>query len=205
MRGGIYINAWLESHPARNKPDSPMWVNVGTRNQGKKMEYPSISKMLRETAKKAEITKPVNPHHFRHSRATYLANRFTEAQLCMWFGWVMGSDIPGRYVHLSGRDIDIEYARLHGIVDEEAPKESKLTPKPCPRCKEKLPPIAKYCYRCGMTLDLQLAMEVQNAQQIETEIQQEALKAILSGQPVGIEMLADIVAERVTKKNKKAD
>lgn len=39
--------------------------------------------------------KPVNPHHFRHSRATYLANYLTEAQMCEWFGWVHGSRVPG--------------------------------------------------------------------------------------------------------------
>ncbi|WP_240792460.1 hypothetical protein [Salarchaeum sp. JOR-1] len=55
------------------------------------------------------LEKPVNPHHFRHSRATYLANYLTEAQMCEWFGWARGSRVPGRYVHLSGRDIDHAY------------------------------------------------------------------------------------------------
>ncbi|WP_394344768.1 hypothetical protein [Salinigranum halophilum] len=54
----------------------------------------------------------MNPHHFRHSRATHLANWLTEAQLCEWFGWVQGSNVPARYVHLSGRDIDNAYLAL---------------------------------------------------------------------------------------------
>lgn len=90
-------------------------MNVGTRNSGAKMEYRAAVKALKTTAARAEIDKPVNPHHFRHSRATYLANRFTEAQMCEWLGWVQGSDRPSDYVHLSGRDIDSSYARIHGI------------------------------------------------------------------------------------------
>ncbi len=42
---------------------------------------------------------------FRHSRATFLAQYLTESQLCVYFGWRQGSDMPKVYVHLSGRDI----------------------------------------------------------------------------------------------------
>jgi hypothetical protein len=48
----------------------------------------------------------------KDSRATYLANYLTEAQMCAWFGWVPGSRVPGRYVHLSGRDIDQAYVSM---------------------------------------------------------------------------------------------
>ncbi len=88
------------------------------------MQYRTITKQLNKTAGRTGIDKPMNPHHFRHSRATYLASRFTESQLCEWFGWVQGSDRPQDYVHMSGRDIDGDYARLHGIEDEEEPEES---------------------------------------------------------------------------------
>jgi hypothetical protein len=43
----------------------------------------------------------VNPHHFRHSRATQLANWLTEAQLCAWFGWVQGRvSLHGMFISL---------------------------------------------------------------------------------------------------------
>ena len=67
----------------------------------------------------AGVDKPSNPHHYRHSRASYLANHMTEAQLCKYFGWVQGSDIPAKYVHLSGRDIDDAVDAMHGLVDPE--------------------------------------------------------------------------------------
>ncbi len=32
--------------------------------------------------------------------------------MCAWFDWVPGSWVPGRYVHLSGRDIDQAYVSM---------------------------------------------------------------------------------------------
>ncbi|KXA89575.1 hypothetical protein AKJ61_02585 [candidate division MSBL1 archaeon SCGC-AAA259B11] len=114
--------------------------------------------MLDEVAERAGIDKPVNPHHFRHSRATYLASRFTQSQLCEWFGWVQGSDRPADYVHLSGRDIDADYARIHGIQDQQNPEESQLAPNECPRCDAKNAPRAKFCQNCGPALTTELLL-----------------------------------------------
>lgn len=149
-----HIQAWLNNHPRQDEKNAPLWVNLGTanRNPGEQIQYRTITKQLNKSAEKAEIEKPVNPHHFRHSRATYLASRFTESQLCEWFGWVQGSDRPADYVHMSGRDIDGAYARLHGIEDEEEPEESRLTPEDCPRCGAKNDPKASFCQNCGQAL-----------------------------------------------------
>jgi integrase len=192
-----YINAWLTTHPRRDDKNAPMWVNVGTRSNSNEMLYPTISKMLRVTAKRAKINKPVHPHHFRHSRATYLATRFTEAQLCQWFGWVMGSKVPGRYVHLSGRDIDIEYGRLHGIVEEDKPKESKLTPKNCPRCSFKVAPTLKFCGRCGMLLDPQMAADRELFGKVDGMASDEIANAMISGEKIDMRLLAKMVAEEI--------
>lgn len=91
-----HFRAWLNNHPRSDDRDAPLWVNLGTstRNPNEKMQYRAITKRLEKAAEKAGIDKPVNPHHFRHSRATYLASRFTESQLCEWFGWAQGSDRP---------------------------------------------------------------------------------------------------------------
>jgi site-specific recombinase XerD len=79
-----------------------------------KLSYRYITKKILEvTMERAGIDKPSNPHHYRHSRASHLATELKEAQLCEWFGWVQGSDVPARYVHLSGRDIDNAYDQMH--------------------------------------------------------------------------------------------
>jgi len=72
----------------------------------------------------------------------------TEAELCEWFGWVQGSDVPAKYVHLSGRDIDDKYDALHDLVDEEEEEDEESVVE-CPRCDELNEPDAAFCYRCG--------------------------------------------------------
>ncbi|MDG6220437.1 MAG: hypothetical protein QCI38_03200, partial [Candidatus Thermoplasmatota archaeon] len=104
---------------------------------------------------------------------------------------------PGRYVHLSGRDIDIEYARLHGIVDEEAPKESKLTPKPCPRCRAKIAPIMKYCPQCAMLIDPQMATEEALYGKMDDISREKMLDAMRHDQKIDLRLLAKLVAQEM--------
>jgi len=117
-------------------------------------------KVLKTTMDRAGIDKPSNPHHYRHSRASYLANEMTEAQLCEWFGWVQGSDVPARYVHLSGRDIDRAYDEMHGLVEPDE-EEEQPDVKKCGRCGELNEPEATFCMRCGFGIDQEKAAEVE--------------------------------------------
>lgn len=184
-----YINEWLSAHPTRNKNDS-LWVNIGTRNNGEKMQYRPILKMLKKVGKDAGIDKPINPHNFRHSRATYMANHFTEAQMCEWFGWVQGSDVPARYVHLSGRDIDDAYERMHGL---QKPEEADIGMESikCPRCEYENGPTMKFCGRCGMALDMETAIDADH-------LGQDLLEA-LNKNPELLEQLGEMLAHNLEK------
>jgi site-specific recombinase XerD len=117
-------------------------------------------KVLKKNMDRAGVDKPSNPHHYRHSRASFLANEMTEAQLCEWFGWVQGSDVPARYVHLSGRDIDNAYDQMHGLYEPED-DEAEPDVLECPRCEELNEPKAVYCQRCGFALDQEAAESVE--------------------------------------------
>ena len=83
-----HLATWLSSHPLRKDPEAPLWVNIGTKQKGSRMRYPSMVKQLRWAAEKAGVKKRVNPHSFRHARATHLANKLTEAQMNAFMGWV---------------------------------------------------------------------------------------------------------------------
>jgi len=61
------------------------------------------------------MAKKVHPHKLRHSRATFLASKLTEAQMNQIFGWKQGSDMPSIYVHLSGRDMDDAILGVYGF------------------------------------------------------------------------------------------
>ena len=161
-----YLRTWLRVHPlAEMDRDGHLWVKVeklGRTRDGKKggavaMNYAAIVSMLRKRADRAKIPRSkVNPHNFRHSRATELANKLTEAQMCQYFGWVPGSDMTATYVHLSGRDLDKTMLDMHGLTEEEVPTE----PRVCPSCGERNPAGARYCNRCQFALDTEAALSL---------------------------------------------
>ncbi len=137
-------------------------------------------KILEATMERAGIDKPSNPHHYRHSRASHLATELKEAQLCQWFGWVQGSDVPARYVHLSGRDIDDAYDQLHGLSkpDEDEKEDDVIE---CPRCGDLNAPDRVYCGKCGFALDHDTAEE------IETEVGDKVKESYKRTDPADLE------------------
>lgn len=153
-----YLTEWINKHPKKEEPDAPLWIS---RIDHHRVEYACFSRILHKLGKKAEIGKRMNPHNFRHSRATYLANHLTEAQMKEFFGWTQDSDMASVYVHLSGRDVDNALLKVYGIKDNTNEKdESQLKPKTCPRCEEVNEATNKFCRRCGLALDLKTAMKL---------------------------------------------
>ncbi|WP_082146638.1 site-specific integrase [Halostagnicola sp. A56] len=164
-----YLNKWLNAHPNPQK-NAPLWCKIQQGDPDDQLGYNYLrQKVLQKNMERADIDKPSNPHHYRHSRASYLANEMTEAQLCEWFGWVQGSDVPARYVHLSGRDIDNAYDTLHGLYE---PDENEEEPQiiECPRCEELNEHDAAFCMRCGQALDIDAAEELEQAESKVTKV-----------------------------------
>ncbi len=156
-----HLNHWLNQHPNPTK-NAPLWCKIQQGGPDDQLGYRYIrDKILKKSMKEAGIEKPSNPHHYRHSRASYLANHMTEAQLCAWFGWVQGSDVPAKYVHLSGRDIDNAYDAMHGLYEPEEDGDEPQVQK-CGRCQELNEPGAFYCSRCGYALDSEMTAELED-------------------------------------------
>jgi len=160
---------WLNSHPCKDDKEAYIWIRMKASNGNELITYAEACKILRQLAEKAGVKKPVNPHHFRHSRATELAKHLTEAQLCEYMGWVQGSDEASTYVHLSQRDIESAILRLHGIKAEEE-EELKFKPIVCPRCKKENSPGSKFCSLCGLALELKAAIELDSKIDAVTEL-----------------------------------
>jgi len=144
------LNKWLNEHPKAGTADAPLWCQL--QDGGHQLSYHYIrQKLLERPAERAGVEKPMNPHHFRHSRATHLAQDFTEAEMCEWFGWVQGSDVPGKYVHLSGRDIDRSYFENQGLESVEEEEEEDPVVE-CWNCHELNERGDHYCGKCGSPL-----------------------------------------------------
>ncbi len=100
----------LESAPALDE-----WISCRSLKSGDAIfpnTYRAYRKRLQVLAARAGIDKRIYPHLFRHSRATFLAGFLTEAQLCAYLGWTIGSAMPRIYVHLAGHDLDAALATV---------------------------------------------------------------------------------------------
>jgi integrase len=158
---------WINQHPFNHNPNSWLWVNL-YRDRGLLMGYGHLKKILGSIAKKAGIQKKVNPHNFRHSRATFLSQHLTEAQMKEYFGWVQDSGMAARYIHLSGKQVDDAILQLNGLKKEQQ-KETILMRTACPRCKNANDINSKYCEKCWLPLTPQAQNEVEEIRQKDQE------------------------------------
>jgi integrase len=144
------VTAWLNAHPFKDDPEAPLWIGFSSTNRYEQWSYRAFKNMLEELARKAGIKKHVMPYLFRHSAATRDARLgFTEAQLCMKYGWVLGSKMPRVYLHLANTDLYEKIAETYGGKPSRKPEPQTLT---CARCKRANHHSQRLCGWCGSPL-----------------------------------------------------
>jgi integrase len=201
------LASWINVHPQKANPDAPLWVAVGTtknitsedkgqgktyaRHYGPELKYRAIASMLKRVANKAGLKKKVNPHIWRHARATFLANKLTEQQLKHLFRWKQSSTMAATYVHLSGRDVDDALLAVYGkkTIDHKD-KRSELAPIDCPRCKETNEYNNVFCKKCGWVLDSDAAEELSRKRKKADEI-----ISALTKDPESLKLIANAMAK----------
>lgn len=184
---------WLNVHPHKNNPDAFVWVVIGDRNRYKPLKYNPARYLLLTLAKKAKIKKDVNPHNFRHSRATHLAALgLNNAQLKAHFGW-RRSEMADIYIHLAGKDVDDALLKVNGLVPEEKIEE-KLKIQICQKCQEKNSPTQQFCGKCGSPLNLKIALDYE----IKIEEADNITNSIIKGIMKEIEQKYNIDIEKIT-------
>ena len=198
-----YLVTWLQSHPLKDDNKAALWVNVGTTKHNIPLQYDGMRMILMRLFEKAGIKKRFNPHMFRHSRATFLADHLTEFQMNQYFGWIQGSDMPATYVHMSGQNIDASMLELNGIKVPKNSKESSLKPIICPRCDTINPHDSKFCNKCAGILDLKTAYELETKVDAEKKIRTNYDNAMntLMNNPEFIQIVMNKIKETETKTN----
>jgi len=186
-----YLLDLINKHPDKDNPEAFLWLKTNTLQM---LEYSALCKVLRVSARRAGIKKKVNPHNFRHARATDLASKLTEQQLKIFFGWTRASDMASIYVHLSGRDVNDALLQTYGIKTGEEETKSKLVPKKCKGCKFDNEPTNKFCKSCRLPLD---EKEADKLIKLETERKSigNTLNIILQNKDV-LELIAQKIREQ---------
>lgn len=168
-----YLQAWLRHHPEKDNPDAPLWVVLGCskyiskQDNGDKYKvkfrnnlcYAATRAMLKKVAQRAGVTKRVNPHSYRHFRATTLAVAgINSAVLNEIFGWSQNSNMSSVYLHISRQQTEsVLLNKVYGIKVDESKKDSsdiKNLPLVCINCGTKNYPDANYCSLCNQRIGL---------------------------------------------------
>jgi integrase len=143
------LKQWLSIHPFRNDPNAYLWLSESSNCKWKPIGIQTIEKTFKTIMRKAGIQKRPRLYILRHSRATHLANKLTEAQMCAYFGWQLGTKVVQRYIHLAGVRTDDALLELAGVKVDKDNESSPLKVRYCKRCNEMLSPNHEFCIRCG--------------------------------------------------------
>jgi len=153
------LSKWIEVHPLKDDPESPLWILFDEDNYGKMMTYSAAVAMLHRRVRKARIKKRINLKLFRHTAATRLSKHLPESTMRLRHGWTRNSTMPARYVHLNNSDVEDAILTMYGIKKEKDLENLQL-PKICSICEIPNSYDSKICCRCGKPLDLKTALQV---------------------------------------------
>jgi site-specific recombinase XerD len=153
IAGASLLGRYLESHPLKDNPAAPLWVNESTNHMNERLTWTAWNRIMKEVAQKAGVNgKRIHHYLLRHGSATEAAKLFTDSELKILYGWTMSSRMPATYIHLSARDIDPKLEKIYSGKPLE-PARPEFSPSICPRCGEKNSPGIRFCGRCGTPLE----------------------------------------------------
>ncbi len=151
-----YLQTWLNIHPENVNPDSYLWPGA----DNSPLCYARLAAILKQAIKDAGIIKRVHPHLFRHSRATALAPRMSEACMKSYFGWGQDSKMCGIYIHMSGEATDEAILRAHGMEVKKEEIKIPMQPRKCLRCTTINEVTNNFCKLCGLPLTEEEAQKI---------------------------------------------
>ena len=135
---------YLDVHPTKNDPNTYLWLSEANHNRNEPLKHNGGQKLINRCFKEANVQKKHNYHWFRHSRATLLAPILTEAILCKYMGWAIGSKQVKTYLHLCNQQLADVFLKSQGI-DNQIDENKK--PFKCV-CGTLNHPQEKYCQKC---------------------------------------------------------
>lgn len=155
------LKAWINVHPLRHDKTAPLFVTTLRGTNHRRMSSSAIRMFLRRTAVRAGIPpeKAVNPHAFRHKRATDLADHLTIADMEVMFGWTKGSNMPSVYVHSSRKKVQRKLAEISGLKIPEQQAPTTMV-RQCQVCGCVNAGDAIVCTACGSPLNPDIRKQI---------------------------------------------
>lgn len=173
------LQKWLSQHPDRDNPESHLFVTMQASKNGStpgdSFSNRNIKRILDKLKERAEIDKRCNPHAFRHASATHKGMKWTAEKLKWWHGWAK-LETAQNYIQEDEERLIKQHLQEEGIEEGETDLEGSYKMKTCSRCGEEWSPTMKYCGSCSLALDIDSAIEAEEAQKAKDKAVEEGLK-----------------------------
>lgn len=145
---------FYNTHIFKNDKEKPLFYSNQSNHYGEPLNKNSINIIVKKIIKNSKINKNITPHILRHTSATYDGYFLTEQDLCLKYGWRIGSRQPKTYCHMTETHLGEHLLKLSGTTEEQIKKDSK-----CPQCKQTVNINDKICKYCNYILDRTLQNE----------------------------------------------
>ncbi len=162
-----YLSKWISDHPSKDDPEAPLWVKLSGSRKGDQVDYNDLRTQIKKIAMRAGIKKRIYPHLFRHTRATKLLQEVSEVIGAKYMGWVLGTKMIKRYIHLADQDVENAILSLYGLKPENENKDLEV--RKCPRCDFINDAESRFCSRCGLPLNEDALKEVEEWERQKVE------------------------------------
>lgn len=178
-----YVERWINEHPGRDNPDSPIFISLSPNNFGNKLTTRGVQSIFKTIGKRAKLKKKINPHWFRHSGLDWLSRyyHFNERDLKLRGGWSKNSKMPQVYLHYGEDEVNNRYLEHKGIKQQNGltNQEKELKPIECPRCGKVNSPDSRYC-NCGQILDIDELRRIESLKSETNEFTDKLMKTPLT-------------------------
>lgn len=159
-----HLLRYLDSHPYKDVANGFLWLCESNRTKGQPLVHGAGRKVITQVFARAGESKRHNYHWFRHSRASILAPSLTEALLCKYMGWTLGSKQVRNYVHLCAGQLEDAFLKLNHL---SAPLDPEKKPAKCV-CGALNKPNERYCAKCYRPMSQEVV--IQDKEMVDSEI-----------------------------------
>lgn len=173
-----YLAQWRNDYPLPVKDDGFVFLSSKTHRQ---VTYQGLAKQLKILVKRAQLSKDVTFHIFRHTRVTHLSNQgMQESKLKKMIWGNLNTNMLATYSHMTDKDVENEMAEIYGINMESGKTGPQILPQQCVRCAEINTPTASHCAVCGMPLGKDAQFDVDDLRAVLEMIPPKKIAELLS-------------------------
>lgn len=200
-----YMKRWLDDHPDSDNPEAFIFCALDswgrTDDEWKAAKHHILDttarRILKRIAKRAGVTKPSNPHAFRHNFVTIAHGEGMDPDTIRWMlGHGEGSRVmETTYKHLKNGEYIDNAEVAWGLKERETT--GKLTPAYCPTCSLAPEPGAKFCDNCGE----QFALDQMKEAKAEDAVFTSKGEAETPTEEQGVDLVRQILRDDPTAKS----